>query len=169
MHVLPELAALEAKYVGRPVAVVGVHSAKFDNEKVRQACRWYLVQDKVLSETGPLMIYQATLTSLWVLWAPGRTTRPSGTRSCAMTSPIQSSMTGAGLACAHVDLPQSSCRSWPMGKLCAVARGYVLRLVVHLVQQHGPVEGSGRFLLANAGGGVAARQGPRYASRSACG
>ena len=36
MHVLPELAALEAKYAGRPVAVVGVHSAKFDNEKVRR-------------------------------------------------------------------------------------------------------------------------------------
>ncbi len=34
MHVLPELAALERKYAGRPVAVVGVHSAKFDNEKV---------------------------------------------------------------------------------------------------------------------------------------
>lgn len=39
MHVLPELASLEAKYAGKPVAVVGVHSAKFDNEKVRQACQ----------------------------------------------------------------------------------------------------------------------------------
>lgn len=35
MHVLPELAALERKYVDQPVCVVGVHSAKFDNEKVR--------------------------------------------------------------------------------------------------------------------------------------
>ena len=34
MHVLPELAALERKYAGQPVCVVGVHSAKFDNEKV---------------------------------------------------------------------------------------------------------------------------------------
>ena len=34
MHILPSLAALEAKYAGQPVAVVGVHSAKFDNEKV---------------------------------------------------------------------------------------------------------------------------------------
>lgn len=34
MHVLPELAALERKYTGQPVCVVGVHSAKFDNEKV---------------------------------------------------------------------------------------------------------------------------------------
>ena len=36
MHVLPELAALERKYAGQPVCVVGVHSAKFDNEKVRR-------------------------------------------------------------------------------------------------------------------------------------
>ena len=35
LHVLPELAALEAKFEGKPFAVVGVHSAKFDNEKVR--------------------------------------------------------------------------------------------------------------------------------------
>ena len=34
MHILPSLAALEAKYAGQAVAVVGVHSAKFDNEKV---------------------------------------------------------------------------------------------------------------------------------------
>ena len=34
MHTLPDLAALERKYAGQPVAVVGVHSAKFDNEKV---------------------------------------------------------------------------------------------------------------------------------------
>lgn len=35
MHVLPELAALERKYAGKPVTVVGVHSAKFDNERVK--------------------------------------------------------------------------------------------------------------------------------------
>ena len=34
IHILPELAALEAKYAGFPVAFVGVHSAKFANEKV---------------------------------------------------------------------------------------------------------------------------------------
>lgn len=34
LHVLPELAALERKYAEQPVTVVGVHSAKFDNEKV---------------------------------------------------------------------------------------------------------------------------------------
>ena len=34
LHVLPELAALEARFAGRPVAVIGVHSAKFTTEKV---------------------------------------------------------------------------------------------------------------------------------------
>lgn len=39
IHVLPDLAALEAKYAASPVAVVGVHSAKFDNEQDTQAIR----------------------------------------------------------------------------------------------------------------------------------
>ena len=47
MHVLPELAALERKYAGQPVCVVGVHSAKFDNEKVR--CPNYIQLLHVLS------------------------------------------------------------------------------------------------------------------------
>lgn len=44
MHVLPELAALERKYAGQPVCVLGVHSAKFDNEKVRPRKSHRLVQ-----------------------------------------------------------------------------------------------------------------------------
>ena len=44
MHVLPELAALEREYAGQPVCVVGVHSAKFDNEKVRSQKCSHLVQ-----------------------------------------------------------------------------------------------------------------------------
>lgn len=34
IHILPSLSAIEQRYAGKPVAVVGVHSAKFDNEKV---------------------------------------------------------------------------------------------------------------------------------------
>mgnify|MGYP003998638641 FL=1 len=34
IHILPDLAELEERYAGFPVAFVGVHSAKFDNEKV---------------------------------------------------------------------------------------------------------------------------------------
>lgn len=48
LHVLPELAALERKYEGQPVTVVGVHSAKFDNEKDSDA-----VQAAVL-KCGPV-------------------------------------------------------------------------------------------------------------------
>lgn len=39
MHVLPDLAYVERRYEGRPFAVVGVHSAKFDNEKDSEAIR----------------------------------------------------------------------------------------------------------------------------------
>src|SRR5512145_1840437 len=39
MHVLPDLAFLEEKYAGEPFVVVGVHSAKFENEGHRQTVR----------------------------------------------------------------------------------------------------------------------------------
>lgn len=39
MHILPDLAALERKYSGDAVTVVGVHSAKFDHEKDSEAIR----------------------------------------------------------------------------------------------------------------------------------
>jgi thiol-disulfide isomerase/thioredoxin len=39
MHILPDLAELEQKYDGQPLTVVGVHSAKFDNEKDSSAIR----------------------------------------------------------------------------------------------------------------------------------
>jgi len=39
IHVLPDLAWLEHRFAGYPVAFVGVHSAKFDNEKVSENIR----------------------------------------------------------------------------------------------------------------------------------
>jgi len=39
MHVLPDLAYLEAKYANEPFVVIGVHSAKFANEGSRQTIR----------------------------------------------------------------------------------------------------------------------------------
>lgn len=39
LHVLPALARLERKYANQPVTVVGVHSAKFTNEKDSAAVR----------------------------------------------------------------------------------------------------------------------------------
>ncbi len=54
MHILPELAALEEKYAGHPVAFIGVHSAKFENERVseniRQAVLRYEIRHPVVND-----------------------------------------------------------------------------------------------------------------------
>ena len=54
MHVLPDLEFLEKKYAGKPFAVVGVHSAKFDNEKnadnIREAIRRYEIHHPVVND-----------------------------------------------------------------------------------------------------------------------
>ena len=39
IHILPDLVELEERYTGYPVAFVGVHSAKFENEKVSENIR----------------------------------------------------------------------------------------------------------------------------------
>ena len=39
MHILPDLSYLEEKYKDEPVVVIGVHSAKFENESDRRAIR----------------------------------------------------------------------------------------------------------------------------------
>jgi len=54
MHVLPELRKLEEDFAGKPFAVVGVHSAKFDNEKdddaIRNAIIRYDVQHPAVND-----------------------------------------------------------------------------------------------------------------------
>ncbi|MEW5313748.1 MAG: hypothetical protein WDW38_005289 [Sanguina aurantia] len=68
MHVLPELAALESKYKGLPVAVVGVHSAKFDNEKdsdaIRNAVLRYDVTHAVVNDSR-MQLWGALGVSSW--------------------------------------------------------------------------------------------------------
>ena len=55
MHVIPDLKFLEEKYAGRPLVVIGVHSAKFTNEKeaanIRQAVLRYEVEHPVLVDS----------------------------------------------------------------------------------------------------------------------
>jgi thiol-disulfide isomerase/thioredoxin len=55
LHVIPDLKYLEAKYAGKPVAVIGVHSAKFTNEKdaanIRQAVWRYEIEHPVLVDS----------------------------------------------------------------------------------------------------------------------
>ncbi|MGE0193427.1 MAG: thioredoxin-like domain-containing protein [Planctomycetota bacterium] len=54
MHVLPDLAWLEHKWAGQPVAFVGVHSPKFARERersaLREAVRRYEIEHPVLSD-----------------------------------------------------------------------------------------------------------------------
>ena len=59
MHVLPELAATEAKYAAAPVTVVGVHSPKFaaegDDAAIRAAVLRYGVTHPVLNDARKVM------------------------------------------------------------------------------------------------------------------
>ncbi|MCB9365938.1 MAG: redoxin domain-containing protein [Calditrichaeota bacterium] len=52
MHILPDLEYIEHKYVGQPVVVIGVHSAKFDNEgdqnNILTACHRYDIAHPVI-------------------------------------------------------------------------------------------------------------------------
>ena len=54
MHVLPDLEYLETKYAAQGLAVVGVHSAKFTNEKgtrqIREAIRRYEIHHPVVND-----------------------------------------------------------------------------------------------------------------------
>lgn len=54
IHVLPDLAALEEKYADDPVVFIGVHSAKFDNEKdsenIRRAILRYEITHPVVND-----------------------------------------------------------------------------------------------------------------------
>lgn len=54
IHVLPDLEYLEEKYKDAPFAVIGVHSAKFDNEEdvdnIREAIRRYEIRHPVVND-----------------------------------------------------------------------------------------------------------------------
>lgn len=68
MHILPDLAKLEEKYKDDPVTVVGVHSAKFDNEKdteaIRQAVLRYGIQHPVVND-GSMTMWRELGVSSW--------------------------------------------------------------------------------------------------------
>ncbi len=56
MHILPDLEFIEEKYKDQPVVVVGVHSAKFDNEgqraSVERAVKRYSIHHPVVIDDG---------------------------------------------------------------------------------------------------------------------
>ena len=53
IHILPDLGELEERYAGYPVAFVGVHSAKFENEKVSANIRDAVLRYDCLLYTSP--------------------------------------------------------------------------------------------------------------------
>lgn len=65
MHVIPDLKYLEEKYAGRPLVVIGVHSAKFTNEKeaanIRQAVLRYEVEHPVVVDSDFTVWQQYTV------------------------------------------------------------------------------------------------------------
>ena len=52
MHILPDLEHLEQRFAGRPFLVIGVHSAKFDNEaglgNIRAAVQRYGIRHPIV-------------------------------------------------------------------------------------------------------------------------
>ncbi|XP_057439055.1 protein SUPPRESSOR OF QUENCHING 1, chloroplastic isoform X2 [Lotus japonicus] len=72
MHVLPDLDFLEKKYKNMPFLVVGVHSAKFDNEKdseaIRNAVLRYDITHPVVND-GDMYLWQKLGISSWPTFA----------------------------------------------------------------------------------------------------
>ncbi|KAL5565895.1 hypothetical protein UlMin_029059 [Ulmus minor] len=72
MHVLPDLEFLEKKYKEMPFTVVGVHSAKFDNEKdieaIRNAVLRYGITHPVVND-GDMILWRALGVNSWPTFA----------------------------------------------------------------------------------------------------
>ncbi|CAH2046801.1 unnamed protein product [Thlaspi arvense] len=72
MHVLPDLAFLEKKYKDMPFTVVGVHSAKFDNEKdleaIRNAVLRYEITHPVVND-GDMYLWRELGINSWPTFA----------------------------------------------------------------------------------------------------
>jgi alkyl hydroperoxide reductase subunit AhpC len=68
MHMLPDLKWVEKKYHDRPVMVIGVHSAKFNNEQeaenIREAIGRYEISHPVVVDKG-MAIWQSYDVSGW--------------------------------------------------------------------------------------------------------
>ncbi|KAF5739976.1 NHL repeat-containing protein 2 isoform X1 [Tripterygium wilfordii] len=72
MHVLPDLEFLEKKYKDTPFTVVGVHSAKFDNEKdleaIRNAVLRYNISHPVVND-GDMYLWRELGVNSWPTFA----------------------------------------------------------------------------------------------------
>ncbi|TYH91789.1 hypothetical protein ES332_A13G137800v1 [Gossypium tomentosum] len=72
MHVLPDLDFLEKKYKAKPFTVIGVHSAKFDNEKdleaIRNAVLRYGITHPVVND-GDMYLWRELGVNSWPTFA----------------------------------------------------------------------------------------------------
>ncbi|KAG9457803.1 hypothetical protein H6P81_002311 [Aristolochia fimbriata] len=72
MHVLPDLEFLEKKYNDKPFTVIGVHSAKFDNEKdveaIRNAVLRYNITHPVVND-GDMYLWRELGINSWPTFA----------------------------------------------------------------------------------------------------
>ncbi|CAK9158050.1 unnamed protein product [Ilex paraguariensis] len=72
MHVLPDLEFLEKKYKDMPFTVIGVHSAKFDNEKdleaIRNAVLRYGITHPVVND-GDMFLWRELGVTSWPTFA----------------------------------------------------------------------------------------------------
>ncbi|KAL4202194.1 hypothetical protein AMTRI_Chr02g219880 [Amborella trichopoda] len=72
MHVLPDLDFLERKYAGKPFTVVGVHSAKFENEKdleaIQNAVLRYEIKHPVVND-GNMYLWRELGVDSWPTFA----------------------------------------------------------------------------------------------------
>jgi len=68
MHIVPDLKYLEEKYAGQPFVVIGVHSAKFTNEKtranIRQAVLRWEIEHPVVVDSD-FAVWQAYTVRAW--------------------------------------------------------------------------------------------------------
>ena len=114
IHILPDLTYLEEKYAGYPVAFVGVHSAKFDNEKVseniEQAVLRYEIKHPVVND-DQMRLWRAIGVRSWPSLA---IVGPKGNLLLMVAGEGQRDVLDAGIAAALDFYPENSFRHDPI-------------------------------------------------------
>ena len=114
IHVLPDLAELEERYAGYPVAFVGVHSAKFENEKVssniRDAVLRYEIAHPVVNDDTMQMWQQVGVRS----WPSMAVVGPRGNLLLLVSGEGNKEVIDACISAALAFYPEKSFRHDPV-------------------------------------------------------
>ena len=114
IHVLPDLAELEERYAGFPVAFVGVHSAKFENEKVsaniRDAVLRYEIAHPVVNDDTMQMWQQVGVRS----WPSMAVVGPRGNLLLLVSGEGNKEVIDACISAALAFYPEKSFRHDPV-------------------------------------------------------